>query len=76
MNAHQRRTQRRITRFTAFLCGGPPPPEAASLPEACPTCGKPTEYGYGLMGGGLGPYVLCSGDECDFFAKQQEKEMT
>lgn len=27
--------------------------------ENCPTCGKETEIGFGLAGGGYGPYTYC-----------------
>lgn len=58
--------------IAAFVCGGPPPPEAETLPAVCPKCGAKTEPGYGLMGGGIGPYVVCFTEGCDFFAKQQD----
>lgn len=40
-----------------------------TLPVFCPSCGKPTEQGFGLAGGGYGPYCFCSDDNCNFFAK-------
>ena len=43
-------------------------------PEACPKCGEPLICGYGLMGGGMGPYTLCENDECDYFHKTQDPE--
>lgn len=58
----------------AIVCGGSPPPDAETLPSACPKCGAPTLPGYGLMGGGIGAYVMCESDDCDFFAKQQDPE--
>jgi len=38
----------------------------------CPKCGTPTCEGYGLAGGGLGAYVHCSADACDYFEKFPE----
>jgi hypothetical protein len=40
------------------------------LPPTCPKCGTPTEGGFGLAGGGYGPYVYCPADGCGYFAKQ------
>jgi hypothetical protein len=40
------------------------------LPEICPQCGEETFFGYGLMGGGMGAYVVC---DCGFFQKRHEK---
>lgn len=40
----------------------------------CPKCGGELDIGYGLAGGGVGPYVYCSRDECDFFEKFEEVE--
>lgn len=40
--------------------------------EVCPKCGGEVTRGYGLMGGGIGEYVFCAGDECEFFAKKQD----
>lgn len=36
-------------------------------------CGAETEMGYGLAGGGIGPYVYCT--QCDYFVKSQDPEM-
>jgi hypothetical protein len=44
------------------------------LPSICPKCGGETEIGYGLMGGGIGTYVACWADGCDFFAKRQDPD--
>jgi hypothetical protein len=51
------------------------------LPSICPKCGSKTMFGYGLAGGGMGPYVVCDGllgvGGCDFFKKKvkpSEKE--
>ena len=41
-------------------------------PERCPKCGDEVLVGYGLMGGGIGPYKLCDNEKCDFFEKVQE----
>lgn len=39
----------------------------------CPKCKRNTlEGGYGLAGGGFGPYFFCDSDECDFFEKFRE----
>lgn len=57
-----------------IICGGPPPPDAETLPETCPKCGTETQFGFGLAGGGYGPYVACMNDACDFFAKRQSDE--
>lgn len=44
------------------------------LPKLCPKCGSRTIFGFGLAGGGVGPYVMCDGPlgqgECDFFLKK------
>ena len=44
------------------------------LPGICPKCKASTERGFGLAGGGYGPYVLCTRDKCDFFKKIQIDE--
>ncbi len=51
-------------------------PESLELTR-CPKCQGPTDTGYGLMGGGVGPYVFCAGDEagddgCGWFYKEQD----
>lgn len=43
------------------------------LPTVCPKCGSQTIFGFGLAGGGMGPYVMCEGD-CDFFQKRDTSE--
>jgi len=41
--------------------------------EHCPQCEKGRiETGFGLAGGGYGPYQYC--DTCDFFVKFQEHD--
>ncbi len=60
--------------MSVVICGGPPPRDAETLPEKCPKCGEPTLPGFGLMGGGYGPYVVCETDNCDFFAKRQSED--
>lgn len=35
----------------------------------CPKCGEPTGDGFGLAGGGYGPYTYCTSDACDYFDK-------
>ncbi len=44
----------------------------AILPDICPLCGAKAIYGYGLMGGGCGSYVICDTDGCEFFQKKQD----
>jgi hypothetical protein len=40
----------------------------------CPKCGGPVYVGFGLAGGGYGPYQLClNEDDCDYFHKEQEE---
>lgn len=39
--------------------------------EKCPTCGAKTICGYGLAGGGMGAYTVCS--ECDWMGKEQDE---
>ena len=41
----------------------------------CPKCNSPLESGYGLAGGGIGPYFYCSSDGCDYFEKHQVPEL-
>jgi hypothetical protein len=41
----------------------------------CPKCGFELEQGYGLAGGGMGPYEFCPKDGCDYFTKSQDPEM-
>lgn len=40
---------------------------------ACPKCGAELLGGYGLAGGGMGPYKLCASDACDYFEKKQDE---
>lgn len=40
----------------------------------CPKCGGEILFGYGLAGGGIGPYRYCDGDNCDYFEKTQDAE--
>jgi hypothetical protein len=45
--------------------------------EKCPKCGSGTMMGFGLMGGGYGPYVMCDGElsqTCDWMHKEQSKD--
>ena len=56
-----------------FTCGGKDRNEKPSLPNECPKCGTQTGHGYGLAGGGIGPYVYCMGNNCDYFAKIPEE---
>ncbi len=44
----------------------------APLLDICPSCGTPTEDGFGLAGGGYGYYVFCPSEKCEgYFAKIQ-----
>jgi hypothetical protein len=38
--------------------------------EKCPRCGSWITPGFGLMGGGFGPYWFCNNDDCDWFRKE------
>ncbi len=40
----------------------------------CPKCGEPTYSGFGLAGGGYGPYAYCTAEGCDYFEKWQEMD--
>lgn len=40
----------------------------------CPKCGDEIASSYGLAGGGMGPYVFCLNDDCDYFVKQTEAQ--
>jgi hypothetical protein len=44
--------------------------------DVCPLCGGQTTFGYGLMGGGMGPYVFCTEGDCDYFEKSQDTDDT
>lgn len=35
----------------------------------CPKCGEPTVEGFGLAGGGYGPYEYCETPDCGHFQK-------
>jgi hypothetical protein len=54
----------------------PSVPDLKIEKDPCPKCGTQVIYGYGLMGGGIGPYRLCPNDDCDFFEKTQDAEET
>jgi len=47
------------------------PDEAAMNITTCPKCTTELEGGFGLAGGGYGPYLFCPADDCDFFRKKQ-----
>lgn len=40
----------------------------------CPKCGSKLEMGFGLAGGGYGPYEYCTNDKCNHFTKWQEHD--
>lgn len=45
--------------------------------DPCPKCGgRSLHYGYGLAGGGIGPYAFCADEQCDFFDKTQDEELS
>lgn len=44
------------------------------MDERCPKCGGEMTFGYGLAGGGIGGYVMCLEDSCDYFKKEQDKD--
>lgn len=56
-----------------MVCGANPEPNAPLL-DVCPKCGTKTEGGYGLAYGGMGVYVFCPAEGCDYHAKQQEAD--
>ena len=41
-------------------------------PNPCPKCGSELEMGYGLAGGGIGPYTFC---ECGYMEKFHDPQM-
>jgi len=48
------------------------------MPPSCPKCGGKVSFGFGLAGGGYGPYYMCMGDDeenfgegCDWFVKER-----
>jgi hypothetical protein len=47
----------------------PIPPEPA---DVCPKCGGELHHGYGLAGGGIGTYLSCLEDGCDYFDKTED----
>lgn len=57
--------------------GGFEKPQDGLGAKKCPKCGGNTFAGFGLMGGGMGPYVACDGigeaKACDWFYKEQSK---
>ena len=44
--------------------------------DCCPACDTPLETGYGLAGGGFGPYEYCPSRRClnPYFSKYPEHE--
>ncbi len=54
--------------------GGFTKPPGGLNAQVCPVCNGPTQRGFGLMGGGYGPYVACaSADDCYWYYKEQEE---
>lgn len=44
--------------------------------KTCPKCHNETiEHGYGLCGGGIGPYSYCTTEGCNYFNKVQDPEI-
>jgi hypothetical protein len=41
----------------------------------CEKCGKAMQSGYGLAGGGIGPYFYCETEGCGGFKKFQDAEI-
>lgn len=46
--------------------------KAFSEGERCPHCGGPTQVGFGLAGGGYGPYTYC--DACEVVTSKSADE--
>ena len=44
------------------------------MSENCPLCGGELQYGFGLAGGGYGPYTYCDNEGCSYFDKVQEPD--
>jgi hypothetical protein len=45
------------------------------ISDRCPLCGsKELGTGYGLMGGGIGPYEFCLKESCEYFRKEQDRQ--
>lgn len=43
--------------------------------DKCPHCGTELETGFGLAGGGYGPYTFCPSEDCrKYFDKVQERQ--
>lgn len=55
------------------IFGASSPSESANMSGKCPHCFTPLEMGYGLAGGGFGPYVYCPASNCGkHFVKSQD----
>lgn len=55
------------------LFGASSPAESANMSGKCPHCFTPLETGWGLAGGGFGPYVYCPAQHCGkHFVKSQD----
>jgi hypothetical protein len=48
--------------------------ESKKQPAKCPKCGGDVQGGFGLAGGGYGPYWYCENDDCDYFDKIQSSD--
>ena len=62
-------------RVEIIICGLPPPPRPPSLsdaPPSCRECGGSLEHGYGLAGGGCGPYLIC--ESCSMVAAKDQDD--
>lgn len=49
-------------------------PEGKVVYNPCPKCGSELAMGFGLAGGGYGPYEYCTNDKCIQFTKWQEHD--
>lgn len=54
----------------------PSPPSTPEERGQCPHCLGRLEMGYGLAGGGIGPYTFCASEACGkYFVKYQDPEV-
>lgn len=66
----------------AIQHGGLEKPQDGIQTKTCPRCGSDTIASFGLMGGGVGHYVMCDGERndesvgvyCGWFYKEQSKD--
>lgn len=48
---------------------GGEPVDGPDAGDVCPKCGGPLHAGYGFAGGGIGGYLCCLNEDCDYFEK-------